>query len=307
MHRWMILSVLVLMPAWMAYGAELTKNMPNEHTPPKLVEAWLRFHERDLCLSVDAVFIFDNKGMEAWYVSKDDATDRKMRELFQPSDNSYRAVLYPTRKPEEKRTLDDENGPPPSLYLNDELRGHLLDIPPVFWSSDRYGDTRAAELRKWAVDAQLITFAEQILTWNDKVKRYAMDLPLLVQVASDPSMTSEARSLAGNICKAHAKNMGKIVGKLEKKLKQAMPPGDQKIRSANVEKPGKEEGSPAESAEHISVTARNIARRIYQFIYPVQHIVSIRELRQPSLLESLRSLKNMEQDFQKMPVPPQDK
>jgi hypothetical protein len=307
MHWLIILIALVLMPARIVCGAALTENAPNEHTPPKLVEAWLRFHESELCQNADAVFIFDNKGMEAWYVSKDDGIYQKLRELFQPPDGSYRVELYPTRKPAEKRAYDDE-GPPPSLYLNGELRGHLLDSPDVFSSSDTDGNRRASEYRKWSIDARLIAWTEQVLEWNRKMRRYALDLPPLVRVALDPSMASETRSMAIVVCKAHAQNMGKDLGKLEKYLKMAIPHADKKERSSKAEKLSKPIKTPVEGAEQISEDAQSIVRYIHQFIYPEQHTVKWNELLQPSLLENLASLKMMVLDFQKaLPILPSGK
>jgi hypothetical protein len=292
------LIALVFMTAWTVCGAELTENTPNEHTPPKLAEAWLRFHESELCQNTDAVFIFDNKRMEVRYVSRDDGIYQKLRELFQPPDGSYRVDLYPTRKPAEKRA-DDDDGLPPSLYMNEELRRNLLGSPDVSSLGDAEANKRFSDYRKWAIDARLITYAVQVLEWNRKVNRYAMDLPLLVRVALDPSAASGTRSMAAAVCKSHAQNMGKDLGKLETNLKQAFPQGDKKERSSKAEKPGKSGETPAESAEHISEAAQNIARHIHRFIYPDQHTVTLEELRQPSLLEDLGSLKRMVFDFQR--------
>jgi hypothetical protein len=307
MHWLIILVALVLVPDWTVCGAELTENAPNGHTPPKLVEAWLRFHESELCQNTDAVFIFDDKGMEAWYVSKDEGISQKLRELFQPPDGSYRVEFYPTKKPAEKRTYDDE-GPPPSLYMNGELRGHLMDGPEIISSSDVDRNRRILENRKWTMDARLFVWAEQVLEWNRKVNRYAMDLPLLVRVALDPSMASGTRSMAASACKAHAQNMGKDLGKLETNLKQAFPAVDKKERYSKVEKPDKAGKTPAESAGQMTDAAQNIFRQIHRFIYPEQHTVTLEELRQPSLLENLRLLKRMVSDFQKnLPNPPSGK
>jgi hypothetical protein len=299
MHWLIILIALVFMPARTVCGAELTENGPNEHTPPELVKAWLHFHESELCQNADAVFIFDNRGMEAWYVSKDDGIYQKLRELFQPPDGSYRVELYPTRKPAERRAYDDD-GLPPNLYMNEELRRNLLGSPDIFLSSDAEGNKRASDYRRWANEARLITYAEQVLDLNRKVNRYAMDLPLLVRVALDSSTASGTRSMAVAVCKAHAKNIGKDLSKLELNLKQAFPQGDKKERSSKVEKPGKAGKTPAESAEQISEAAQSIARHVHRFIFPDQHTVTLEELRQPSLLENLRSLKRMVSDFQKV-------
>jgi hypothetical protein len=308
MHRLTIPIVLIFMQAPMAWSAELTKNAPNRNTPLKLVEAWLRFHESELCQSVDAVFIFDSKGMEAWYVSKDEGMQQKLRDMFQPPDGSYRVEFYPTRKLPEKRSLDDDGGPPPSLYMNYELRAHLPENLEIFSSDDSESNRRAAEYKKWAIEARLTAYAEQILEWNRRVGRYAADLPRLIRVAMDPSTALESRSMAIAVCKAHAQNMGKILGKLEANLKQAFPSVDKKMHSPKAGKADKAGIPLAESADDISEDARVAVRRIRQFIYPEQHSVTVDDLLQPSLLEDMRSLRQRVLDFRKaMPILPSGK
>jgi hypothetical protein len=300
MHRLIILIALVLLSVWIVCGAERTENMPNEHTPLKLVEAWLRFHESELCQSVDASFLFHDRRMEILYISKDEGMNQKMRELFQSPNGSYQVELLPTLKLKVKKSDADDEGPPPSLFMNNELLDYLrerpdLDILP--YDSDRLKtDT---EYGKWALKARLTAYAERILEWNRKVKQYAMDLPLLIRVALDPSAASETRLLAVTICTAHAQNLEKSLIKLETDLRQALPKVDKKERSSKTEKTGKAEKTLMESAEQISEAAQTVVQHIHQFLYPEQHSVTLDELRRPSLLDNLRALEKMVMDFQK--------
>jgi hypothetical protein len=105
--------------------------------------------------------------------------------------------------------------------------------------------------------------------------------------------------LAVSACKAHAQNMGKILGKLEKNLKLAFPQAGKKERPSKVEKTGKTGITLKANAEHISETSYNVVLNIRQFMYPSQHSVTLEELRRPSLLEDLSRLKRMVMDFQK--------
>jgi hypothetical protein len=299
MHRLIILIALVLMSIRIACSAEQTENAPNEHTPPKLVEAWLRFHESELCQSVDASFLFYDQRMEIQYISKDEGMNQKMRELFQSSNGAYQVELLPTLKLKEKKSEDGDEGPPPSLFMNSELREHLRERPDVWQPSDPDSYKQVTEYGKWALGAQLFAYAEQVLEWNRKVKRYAMDLPLLIHAALDPSAASETRLLAVAVCKAHAQNLEKDLNRLETSLRQAFPLVDKKGRSSRVEKPRKAGKSLEESTEQISEAVQNIVQRIHQFIYPEQHTVTLDELRQPSLLENLGSLAKRVTDFQK--------
>jgi len=50
-------------------------SVPNQNTPQKLWEAWLSFHETDLCQEVDALFVFNRSGMEYGAGSKKTKTN----------------------------------------------------------------------------------------------------------------------------------------------------------------------------------------------------------------------------------------
>jgi hypothetical protein len=127
-----------------------------------------------------------------------------------------------------------------------------------------------------------------------------MDLPLLVRVAMDPSAAPGTRLLAVTVCKAHAQNLEKDLGRLEANLEKAFPKIDPKERTkVKAEKSGKGGKTPVECAEHISEVSQSVVRSIHQFIFPEQHTVTLNELRQPSLLENLKSLEKMVMDFQK--------
>jgi hypothetical protein len=318
-HRFCISIILFLdlaaMPARAFGGADLSENMPARDTPQKLVEAWLRFHETDLCQEVDAVFIFENNGMEVWFVYAGEASYLRMQELFKPLQDSYRVELYPTRRLEQKKFDDDDDGPPPSIYMNYELRGRmgtidassleqLNNLSPIEGARYRARLTSQNE----ALESRLTIFARQIIDWNRKAKRYAMELPLLAGTAFDSTATPGTRAQAVNICKAHAKQLGKNISKLKANLKQALPRLAEKERLPKPEKSDKGVGNPIESAEQISEVSQNIAQRVYRFLYPEQHTVNLSELRQPSLLVDLSSLERTILDFQKeLPNLPQGK
>ena len=98
-----------------------SNSVPNHHTPRELAEAWLHFHEADLCQGVDAVFVFEKDGMEVRSLIEDEKSYEKFQELFAPLRSSYKIEVQVTRPPERKKS-DDEREPPPSLWENDELR-----------------------------------------------------------------------------------------------------------------------------------------------------------------------------------------
>jgi hypothetical protein len=296
---------LVSMPAGVLGAVDVSGNKPARDTPPKLAEAWLRFHETDLCQNVDAVFIFDTSGMEVWFVYVDEENAIKMQELFKPLQDSYRIELYATRRQEQKKSDDDEDGPPPSVYLNSELRRRLEHVnireperPNLSPNEEaRYKAQLAA--RDQVLDSRLTIFAKQILDWNRKAKRYAADLPLLAGTAFDSAAAPKIKSQAVKACKTHAQNLGKNISKLKASLTQALPRAAVKERSSKPGKPDTTAWNPAELAEQISEVGQSVAQRIYSFLYPKNHTVDANELRRPSLLDDLNSLEGMTLDFQK--------
>ena len=101
----LLLSInIVCFPEAISGGAYLPGDTPTHHAPRKLVEAWLRFHEMDLCQEMDAVFAFNDSGMEVWCLVKDERSYQKLQELLEPLRATCRIELYTTRLPAEKKS-----------------------------------------------------------------------------------------------------------------------------------------------------------------------------------------------------------
>ena len=92
--------------------------------------------------------------------------------------------------------------------------------------------------------------------------------------------------------------MEKQIEKLNKNLKQAIPKGKEKqeLQLQDILN-SSEEASPLELAAQISEKAQDIAQQVYSFIYPDSHIVELDELRNPSLLNSLTILQEMDEIY----------
>ena len=288
-------------------SAELTENLPNRDTPPKVVEAWLHFHEMDLCLAVDAVFIFNRNGMEVWYEFEDEKHNQRLQELFRLPHDGYQIELYSTYHPVERNT-DDPIQAPASLWENYALRAYLGDL------SARSRDQRINLRLDFEappdddIKQRLSIFADQMLEWSRRLKRYATDLPLLARLAFDPGTTPEIGLQASMACSAHVQNMGKYLAKLAANLTEALPRSDKKAQSIKPEKPGKPGKSPMEDAVRISNALLKISERIHQFIFPKHFTVGVGDLRQPDLLITMRAAEKMISDFQnELPGRPADK
>jgi len=85
--------------------------------------------------------------------------------------------------------------------------------------------------------------------------------------------------------------------KLHTSLEPAFPYSGRRDRAAKPEKNGPAEQTIVEHADHISTFAQTVCLRVYQFIHPEQYTVGLKELRHPSLLESLKSLQEWARDF----------
>jgi hypothetical protein len=276
-------------------------SIPNHNTPQKLREAWLSFHETDLCQEVDALFVFNRSGMEVWIRIEKDKNQRKFLRLFESLKNSHQVEFYTTRSPVQNKEHDKED-PPPSLWQNYELRSNLGER--ISFDLSRLTLEDRHQLDPPLVDSflrqRLMIYAEQTLNWNKRMEQYALDLAALARVAYDPGISPEQKSRAIAVCADHAQNLEKYVGKLAANLAQALPMSEKKKRSpSRPETADNADRDPLERAKQISAATHEVSRRVYRFIHPEHYTVELDELRNPSLLESLWELRGMVSDFEK--------
>jgi len=291
---------------------------PASDVPLQLREVWLRFHEAELCQGIDAVFVFNNKGMEIWCLVEDERSYRRFTELLEPLRASYQIDLYTTRQIPGKKSSD----PPPSLLENKELSAYLLgtaaragnlaadtevsprDLPRQAgspWGDGRRGGSpvMAVPFPSQDLKERMLMFAQQTLDWNKGMKRYADDLPALAFVAADPTEPSNLRSRAMTICLEHSQKLDRFAGKLDEYLTHALPKATKVGKSPSKPARSALAGTPpTECAMQVSIAARSAARRIYRFIYPQNRTVGMTDLREPGLLEALKALRKMATDFQ---------
>ncbi len=275
-------------------------------TPGKLMKAWLRFHAMDICQNVVAVFELNKSGMKVWCVIEEEKSYQRFLMLLEPMAASNRIELCATSPPAEKKTSDNEN-PPPSLWENEELRSYLGNLysplkPRSVVANPPIGDM---ELPSGFSDHDLlrhllVIYADQILEWNKRMNRYAMDLPALASIASDPDVAMDLRLEANSICMDHSRSLQKYLGKLNANLTPAIPTSRESRRSSSrSQKTGDSGKTLVDKAEQIASTAQGIARNVHNFIYPDNFSVNLEELRQPTLLEAFRELDTMVINFQK--------
>ncbi len=261
--------------------------MPDRDTHPKLVEAWLRFHRDELCQKLDSVFVFDGAGVEIWCVVESRRHYERLQRLLEPLRGAFRVDLYPTRPaPDRKKKMEE---PPPSLCENRELRASLEDPFLRFESSLEDFPGRGAIFPPDEVlKRRLMAYAEQLLGWSEKVRRYGSDLPGLVSVAADPERSPHLRRTAGSVCRAHARNLGKTVRRMKKELAYAIPEAGREPSAETDRAP--RGGDAGEGAEAVARAAGEVFRGVKRFLYPERHTVDVGDLQRPGLFESLGEL-----------------
>jgi len=280
--------------------------LPDLTTPGGLAEAWVRFHERGLCQGLDAAFEFHEKGMTVTGTILDEKSYEKFQELLQPLDAAFVIEMHLERLREQEKTADKTDkdkdyDPPASLWENYELRSFLGD--PVARARERTGFDDESNLSVHAPDEvlkqRLRIYAEQMLAWNTEIERYAKHLPDLVQMATDSGLKQHLRAQAGAAAMAHAREIDRLLGKLSTNLAPALPHSRKVEPTALPEKSRTAEITIADRAKGISESTKSVSSRIYHFIHPEHYTVDLHELRQPSLLVSLKDLQKANADFRK--------
>jgi len=266
--------------------------------PRPLIDVWLRFHERELCQDLDSVFVFHQKGMEIWCLVEDERSYQRFSEMLEPLRSAFEIDVYVTRPSQEKKSKDADE-PPPSLWNNEALQAYLSDTSRNLPEPGQQQNPPFLVSRRSALKQRLMLWAQQILSWNKKARRYAADLPELGRAGFGAGVEKEFRSRAHAVCLAHAQGLDKNLARLSENIADALPRPEKGSRSAaKADKPGLP-SSPAELVALASSHTREIAERIYRFIYPQDYTVGLDDLKQSSLVASLRELRRILSELQK--------
>ena len=116
-----------------------------------------------------------------------------------------------------------------------------------------------------------------------------------------PLLRAPGRSKAAAICLRHAKSLERNIGKLASDLQQAIPrpeKGEKESLFPDAQEAVKR--NLADEAERIYRRAQDVAARVHRFFYPEYYTVELDELREPSLFQSFRVLREMALEFQGM-------
>ncbi len=280
------------MPAW---------NLPGKEVPRCLREIWLAFHQQELCRDLDSLFLFWSDRMEVWCVVDEEKSYNKFSELIGERNAREQVDLYPTRPPEPKKSREEE-GPPPGLWHNEELRIYFQD--PGERLAARPFSPRPPAVEPPAdpfLKRRLVFFGEQLQEKSTRMKRLAADLPLLAWAAFDGESPEDLRSPAAAACVNHAREVEKNAERLAEDLSRAFPRTDrQDWKEAAAGKQLLQSREAAANAAQISRVAEDLARRVYRFMYPDVHTVGLEDLRSPGLLRRLAELAAASAEFQRL-------
>jgi hypothetical protein len=275
------------------------RGTPLRDVAAPLRDLWLRFHETDLCLGLDTVFVFQPKGMEIWCRVEDEKSYQALSALVEPLQHSYRIDLYATHPNREKKPYTPEDDDPlPSLSNNAELRLYFRDPFLRGLATDDLESLRSRENLDPETKHRLKVFGDQILESEQKMERLAGDLPSLAEAGYGANAVPAIQTRARAVCLKHVRDVGKYAERLAEDLNHAFPRGAGRTpppvpstdaRGIPV--------APFDSALVISTRAQDLAQRVMRFLYPKTHTVNLADLRQPSLIDSLNDLQKAASDF----------
>jgi hypothetical protein len=293
---------------------------PNRYTPAKLKDVWLQFHEQKLCQKLETRFLFPNEKMVVLVKVEKQKDYQKLLKLLEPLQNSHLIEVHPTIADTRKKP-DDIKTAPPSFESNSELiyRFHDYFMPDMsFFSRSRsrttlippsgtfrnpspfftwgYVPTVAESQRLF--EQRITLFAQDIFKCRDKMLRYAGNLPALAHAAFDSPGTSGLSLRAKAVCGEHAEKLLNYEKKLYRNLSTALP---------NSLRAGQQTGSSSEAvvtassafdlAVSINEQAEDLSDSVYQFVYPKNHTVSVGDLRNPRLAQTMEKIRRDTEAF----------
>ena len=260
-------------------------------TPAALRAVWLDFHATRLCQEIDAVFVFHSSGLEVWCAAQSTKSIDRLRRMTEPLAPDYRVDLYVTRQQPE-RDEDEESGPPPGLWNNQQLRSYLGTfgteaVPPAGKFLTGFDDILLSSGHRVQM------FADQTLELSQRLRRFAADLRELSTIGFDPAYGADDSARARTLCVTHAAGVDECASKLDQNLRRAFPDPARRTKPRARSRASWSSSSAPDIAVRISREAETVSRQVYRFIYPDQFTVGIADLRDPGLLESLAALRRM--------------
>jgi hypothetical protein len=219
--------------------------------------------------------------------------------MVTPLQATFPVELYVTRPAATKKQAEEKD-PPPSLWSNEELINYLGDLSGSSSISGMPAPGANDERRRNdALKLRLLMYAEQTISQSNKMRRYGAELPALARAGFGSDELPDVRRRAAAACLAHVLSLDKCAGRLSDALSHALPRAAKRPEATENPRKLHSKGSAAEITAQLAAASEVLSRRIHEFLYPQHHTVELIDLREPSLLESIRSLRALASDFQK--------
>jgi hypothetical protein len=167
--------------------------------------------------------------------------------------------------------------------------GTAYDDPTALYA----GNASAEQKRR------LKLYGDQILEWARNIDRIANDLPSLAAMAFHPDSPGDTRGRARSICLDHARSVSKDAGRLIEDLSHALPRGSTDVPPAGRSSKERENAiTPYDGALRVSELAHAAVARVRRFLFPQAHTVNLADLRQSSMIGTLKELQRAVSDFE---------
>ena len=294
---------------------------PNPQTPDIVKEAWLRCNEDKKCQDVDAEFAFPNEKMIVWVNVEKGQNYKKLSELLKPLMDSGHVELRPVHH-EIQKGVSAIKTPPPSFWTNSELIGHFQDstpwdmgasnpgrpyvttmlAPPAMYETPvpmlTWGPRTETATSSVVFGPQLLLFARDTLKYDTRMSRYASNLPALVRVAFNSEETPALSLRALTVCRDYAQRLQKYEKKLKNNLSMALPVASRTGRKTTpVEQTTITKATAFDFAVALFREIQDLSSKVYKFMYPDNQTVTLADLHDPSLIQSLEKIQGDTVEF----------
>ena len=148
-------------------------------------------------------------------------------------------------------------------------------------------------------EQRLLAFARDTLQYNWKIRHYASNLHALAFVAIDSKETPEIRRRALAVCRERARELLKFEEKLMSNLVILLPDVHPKEHESNAPRaPIEAKTSAADIAAQLNSQAEDLFISVHRFIYEQNHTVTVPDLLNPPLIQSLKTIQAITTEFQ---------
>ena len=145
---------------------------------------------------------------------------------------------------------------------------------------------------------RLLMFAQDTLNYDRKMSRYAANLPALARVAFDPEETPALSLRALTVCREHAQRLQKYEKKLKNNLSMALPGTSRTGRKTTpIEQTTITKATAFDFAVLLAREIQDLSNSVYEFMYPDNQTVTLADLRDPSLIQSLETIQRDTAEF----------